>query len=331
MPDPDVSVIVVNWNGRHWLEGCLAALERQRGVRHEVILVDNGSSDGSADYVSARFPGTRVVRLGANRGFSGGNNAGAREARGRFLAFLNNDTEAEPDWLGGLVAGLESHPDAGLAASRVVYLDAPETIDSAGDGWTWYGAAFKRGHGQPASRWLTPGETFGACGAACLIRRPLFEALGGFDERLFVTFEDVDLSYRVRLAGYTCRYVPGAIVRHAGSATLGRESEQAVRWGQRNVELVYLTNTPTPLLAVTLPAHVVYLLAGACYFAGQGRFAAFFSGKVDAMKCLPQLPARRRRVHASRRISVRAMAAAFDTGLTAKWREKTAMRRAEAP
>ena len=147
---PDVSVIVVTWNGRHYLEACLSAVEAQQDVTFETIIVDNGSEDGTADFVRERFPSVRVSRWRRNLGFAGGNNAGAATARGRYVAFLNNDTVAEPGWLSALRAGVDEGAGFALTTSRIVYMHDPSTIDSAGDGVLRWGGAFKRHHGAPA-------------------------------------------------------------------------------------------------------------------------------------------------------------------------------------
>jgi len=211
---PDVSVVVVTWNGRQHLDACLNAVAAQQGVRVETILVDNASTDGTVAYVRDRHPSVRVVGLPENRGFAGGNNAGAAEARAPLVAFLNNDTAAEPGWLQALVAGLDEANGFALATSRIVYMHDPRIIDSAGDGFLRSGGAFKRMHGGQSEDAAEPLEVFGVCGAACLMPRKIFEEIGGFDEDFFASHEDVDLSYRARLLGYRVRYVPAAIVRH---------------------------------------------------------------------------------------------------------------------
>ena len=301
---PEVSVIVVNYNGRAHLDRCLGAMACQDAT-HELVLVDNGSDDGSLDLVRERYPAVRVLSLGRNTGFAAANNAGARAARGRYLAFLNNDTEPDPSWLRVLRSGLESSRGAGFATSRIVYMDARSVVDSAGDVLTRWGGAFKRGHGGPAAAVLEPTEVFGACGAACLFRREVFEAAGGFDEDFFLIFEDVDLSYRVQLLGYRCRYVPDAVVAHAGSATLGRVSRTAVFYGQRNLEWLYIKNTPGPLLVATLPGHLVYIAAGAAYYTAIGSFRPFVSAKWAALRGLGGAWRKRRSIQRQRRVSAR--------------------------
>ena len=148
---PDVSVVIVTWNGRQHLDICLAAVAAQQGVATETIIVDNGSTDGTAELIRSGYPWVKLVALAENCGFAGGNNAGAREARGRFVAFLNNDTSPDPGWLRALLAGIDEPAGFALTTSRIVYMHDPDVIDSAGDGMLRWGGAYKRHHGEPTS------------------------------------------------------------------------------------------------------------------------------------------------------------------------------------
>jgi len=301
-PEPDVSIVIVNWNGRAFLEPCLTAVAAQEGVDAETILVDNGSTDGSVALVRERFPQVRIVALGENRGFAGGNNAGVREARGRYVALLNNDTVPERGWLEALLRGRDGGGATALASSCIVYMDDPRVIDSAGDGVLRWGGAFKRHHGKSLDVATTSCEVFGVCGAACVIPKSVFDELGGFDEDFFASHEDVDLSYRARLLGYSCRYVADAIVRHHGSATLGRISDLAVFHGQRNLEWMYFKNTPGSLLLRTLPGHLVYTAAAAVHFTRVGLLGPFIHAKVAALAGLPRMLRKRAQVQRARRV-----------------------------
>ena len=322
-PTPLVSIIIVSWNGRQHLDACLTAIAAQAGVPFEAILVDNGSTDGTAEYVRDRFSWVRLVSLSINRGFAGGNNLGAREARGRYLVFLNNDTAVAPDWLRELVAGLDEASGFALVTSRVVYMHDPATIDSAGDGVLRWGGAFKRHHGAPAQLASDSREVFGVCGAACLVPRTVFDELGGFDEDFFVSHEDVDLSYRARLLGYRCRYRASAIVRHRGSSTLGRTSATSVFHGQRNLEWVYFKNTPGVLLVRTLAGHVIYDVAAAAYFTRAGLLGTFIRAKIAAVAGLPRLLRKRADVQRTRRVRASQIWSQLDAGwLSMKIREK---------
>jgi len=273
--------------------------------------------------VRARYPSVKLVALTENRGFAGGNNAGVREARGRFVAFLNNDTSAEPQWLRALMSGVDEANGFALVTSRIVYMHDPDTIDSAGDGVLRWGGAFKRHHGEPASAAAVTQEVFGVCGAACMMPRAVFEEVGGFDEDFFASHEDVDLSYRARLRGYRCRYVADAVVRHVGSATLGTSSPFSVFHGQRNLEWMYFKDTPGSLLLRTLPGHLVYGLAAGVHFARIGMLRPYLHAKAAAVAGLPRMLRKRAAVQRDRRVAASDIAPLLDTKwLSTKLREK---------
>jgi GT2 family glycosyltransferase len=314
-PQPEVSVIIVTWNGRQYLDACLRALAAQQGISFEIILVDNASTDGTIEFVRESFPSVRIVALDRNHGFAGGNNAGVREARGRFIALLNNDTVAAPDWLASLRRGIDAAARFELVTSRIVYMHAPDIIDSAGDGLLRSGGAFKRHHGRRAEVAGVSDEVFGICGGACLMPTRVFEELGGFDETFFISHEDVDLSYRARLRGYRCRYVADAIVRHHGSATLGTISSFAVLHAQRNTEWLYLKNTPGSLLLRTMPGHIVYNVLAAAHFARLGLLGTFIKAKLAALGGLPNVLRQRAAIQRSATVA----AADIEPHLERRW------------
>jgi GT2 family glycosyltransferase len=304
---PEISVVIVTWNGRQYLDACLAGVAAQEGISAETIVVDNASSDGTAEYLRERYPWVRLVALAKNHGFAGGNNAGARHAAGRFIALLNNDTVPDATWLRALRDGIDEQTGITLVASRIVYMHDPLVIDSAGDGMLRSGGAFKRHHGAPVAVAQDSREVFGVCGAACLLPKAVFDELGGFDEDFFASHEDVDLSYRARLRGYRCRYVATAVVRHHGSVTLGRLSPFAVFQGQRNLEWVYVKNTPAPLLLRTLPGHLLYNAAAAVHFTRAGLAGSFLRGKAAALAGLPRMLRKRAAIQRTRRVGPEAI------------------------
>jgi GT2 family glycosyltransferase len=320
---PIASIVIVTWNGREHLDACLHAVAAQAGIETETIVVDNGSTDGTVEFVRAAFPWVRLVALPENRGFAGGNNAGVREARGRYVALLNNDTIPDATWLRALLDGLDEAAGIALATSRIVYLHDPDIIDSAGDAVVRWGGAFKRHHGMRAATATESTEVFGVCGAACLMPKRVFDELEGFDEDFFFSHEDVDLSYRARLRGYRCRYVANAVVRHHGGGTSGKASAFAVFHGQRNLEWMYVKDTPAGLLWRTLPGHLLYVAAAAVHFARIGRLGAFAQGKLAALAGLPRMLRKRRNVQAGRRVDVHAIERQMETRwLATKLREK---------
>ena len=322
MSAPACSVIVVNWNGRHHLDACLGALRGQTFADFEVILVDNGSTDGSAEFVRSAHPWVTLAPLPENRGFAGGNNEGIRRARGRYIALLNNDTEAEPDWLAELVAALERH-DVGFCASRVLFFAERDVLDSAGDYFASNGVAGKRGHLQEAGSYPELEEVFGACAAAALYRRSMLEDVGLLDEDFFLIFEDADLSFRARNAGYRCLYVPSARVYHKTNASIGTYSHTYVYYGQRNLELVYFQNMPLRPLIRHLPAHVFYGVLALAFFASRGRLWSFLCAKAAVLRRLPAILRKRRLVQARRVLSDAELERLFTRGwLKQRWAEK---------
>ncbi|WP_448383454.1 glycosyltransferase family 2 protein [Desulfosoma sp.] len=279
-----VTVIVLNWNGVEVLPLCLAGLRCQTYAHFTVWVIDNGSTDGSAVWVREHHPEVTVIAHGENRGFCRAYNEVLRLVATPYVALLNNDAVPDPEWLSCLVSALETDPGAWAAASKMVFWDFPEVIDRAGDAYTWEGAALMRGRGEKAWRYGKKERVFGACAGAALYRTSVFRELGFFDEDFFLLHEDVDVSFRARLWGYECVYVPEALVYHKAGYSVGRESATAVYYGHRNVEWVYLKNMPTALLCITWPFHLFYVTAAGMYFLCRGRGRWFLAAKRDALR-----------------------------------------------
>jgi len=263
-----VSVIIPNLNGLRWLPACLGSLRSQTFSEFQTYLVDNGSSDGSADWTASHFPEVSVVRLPRNLGFAGGMNAGFRAAKGEFLVPLNNDTEADPYWLERLVAAADAHPSAGILASQIMDFTDRTRFDCLGDGYNRLGMSYKIAAGlRDTGAFTEPVPVFGACAAACLYRRSMLDDIGLFDEDFFAYMEDVELSVRARLAGYECLAVPGATVFHIGSATNGgTASDFSVHLTTRNIYAIIARDIPRSLvprmvLGAALAQFFVVLLA----------------------------------------------------------------------
>jgi GT2 family glycosyltransferase len=296
---PAVSVIVLSWNGRPLLQRCLDGLAAQSYRDFEVVLVDNGSSDGTADYLRERYPWVRLVALPENAGFAGGNNRALAECRGRYLVTLNNDTEPEPGFLAALVQAVESGERIGMVAAKMLNFYLPGVIDSLGVRVAPNGLGQNIGCGEKdLGQYDRPGEVFGPCAGAALYRRSMIEEIGFFDESFFAYYEDLDLAWRARLAGWRAVTAPDAVVLHVHSATSGKMSPFTVYHVQRNKWFVLLKNWPLSLLLRRLPLIVAIDLASLLLALISGRAAAAVRARCAVLASLPSLLRARRRVAA---------------------------------
>ena len=305
-PSPLVSIILVGWNSAACLPRCLESLSSQTFRNFEVILVDNGSTDGSLDGVENRWPGLAlyVERLEENRGFAAANDIGARLARGRWLALLNSDAFPEPEWLEELLKAAEENPEFSFFASRQLQANATHLLDGAGDAFHISGMAWRRYSGFPAAQFgLKPEEVFSPCAAAALYSRQAFLQVGGFDEDFFSYHEDVDLGFRLRLQGFRCLYVPGAVVHHIGSATLGAQSDFALYHWQRNFIWSFAKNMPSALLWKTLPSHLMANIIYQLNYTLRGRGSVLWKAKKEALRGLSRALQKRREIQDTRKAS----------------------------
>ena len=311
---------MVNHNAGQYLPRCLDALARQTVGPFSVIVVDNASRDGSADGVAARHPDVTLVRAPGNLGFAAGNNLGLRHAGPvPWVALLNPDAFPHPDWLARLLGAAHAHPDYSFFGCRMRQADAPELLDGTGDVYHVSGAVWRRDRGMRVERGAAaPGEIFGPCAAAALYSRAALEEIGGFDERFFCYYEDVDLAFRLRLRGHRCLYVPDAIVDHVGSGIAGERSDFATYHGHRNAVWTWVKNMPAPLWALGLPLHLLMNLAGIAVCAARGQLGVVLLAKLDALRGLPAALHQRRAIQAARRISARALLAVMTLG----WRRR---------
>lgn len=263
---PNVSVIVLNFDGALLLERCLSSVMQQTDVPFELIVVDNGSSDRSLALVEEQFPDARIIALPENRGVAAGYNAGLRAARGRLLVVLNNDTAVCSGWLRALVDAAGSDRRIGSVASLLCRADAPGVIDSAGICVDITGSAWDQFGGEPRSRVGTsPREVFGACAGAALYTRAMLDDVGLFDPDFFAYLEDVDLAWRARLRGWQTLLQPNAVVLHVHSAT-AREGSPFKLWhlGRNRVWLLFRTY-PAPFCWYALPLIVAYDVMASLY------------------------------------------------------------------
>lgn len=254
---PRASVVIPTWNGAALLRTALLSLRRQTYRDFQVVVVDNGSRDRTREMLADEFPDVVCVPLPENCGFAAAVNRGIGVAKGEYVALLNNDAEAEPGWLGALVAVLDRRPDVGSVASKMLDAGRPGIIDAAGDTMSLF--AWNAGHGEPDGPKFARGrEILSACAGAAAYRRTLFDAVGMFDEAYFAWFEDVDLGIRAQLAGFRCWYEPDAIVRHHGSATLGRMSDTKTYFTVRNTLKLFFTTMPLRRVLTWGPAMLMW-------------------------------------------------------------------------
>lgn len=251
------TVIIPNYNGLKFMEPCMAALERQTYRDFDVLVVDNGSVDGSVEWLKERRIPT--IFLETNTGFSGAVNVGIRAARTKYVLLLNNDTETEPEFVGELVKCISRSKNIFAVSSKMIQMYQRELMDDAGDMYSLLGWAYQRGVGQSVERYNRPYHVFSACAGAAIYRRDVFDTIGYFDETHFAYLEDIDICYRARIFGYHNLYCPTAVVYHVGSGTSGSKYNSfKVKLAARNNIYLNYKNMPLLQLAVNAPA----LLAG---------------------------------------------------------------------
>jgi GT2 family glycosyltransferase len=270
-----------------------------------IFVMDNGSSDGSAEKV-AGLAGVTVRMLGENLGFAAGNNRAFSECDTEFVALLNPDAFPEPDGLEKLLEAARAHPDVTAFGCRQMVADIDDLIDGIGDEYHLSGLVWRRGYGRPLNASdLVPCEIFSPCAGAALYRRDALTNIGGFDEDFFCYVEDVDLGFRLRLAGHRSMYVPNAVVHHVGSATTGgQHSDFSLYHGHRNLVWTFVKNMPGGLFWALLLLHLLLNLFTLLYFGSRGRAKVIWRAKWDAIKGIPHVWQKRRQIQSTRKVSV---------------------------
>ena len=275
----EVSVIIPNFNGKQYLKNCLDAMKRQVYRDFEVILVDNGSEDGSADYVREHYPEVRVLTLQENKGFCGGVNAGIRASKSPYVVLLNNDTIAEKYFLKNLVSFMKEHPGTFSCQAKMLKLQDRDKIDDAGNYYCALGWAFADGKGKPETRYNREKKIFSACAGAAIYDKRLLEKTGLFDEAHFAYLEDLDIGYRARLLGYENWFCPKARVYHVGSGTSGsRYNLFKVRYSSRNNIYMIYKNMPLFQIIWNFPLLFLGFSCKALFFARKGFGREYLAG-----------------------------------------------------
>lgn len=312
---PVVSIVVTNWNGCSWLDRCLGSLTGQTLKPIEIILVDNASTDGSVDFVEKAFPMVRIVRLPENRGHAGPVNLGFRAAnpQSRFLAKFDNDARAEPDWLEKIVQALGDDETIGSAACLTLDYHDSSLVYSMGDAFLKNGDSFNIGRGMvyrpelPSAKWV-----FGPSGCTAVYRRSALDRVGLLDEDFWAYHEDVDLSFRLQLAGYKCLYVPEAVGYHVGSATGRKFGDWAAFVSGRNRWFVLYKNLPSSLwlrFAWPLARRQAQVLWWALKGNAESRVRC--RGALSSLCYLPRELRKRWAIQRTRRLNARELASMF--------------------
>lgn len=301
---PQVSIIIPTHDSREILAHALAAVSGEVTADDEVIVVDSASSDGTAEMVSARFPGVRVERLEANRGFARAVNAGIGIARGDVVVLLNDDTEVAPGWLRAVVAPLRQDPMVASCASRILDFHDRSRIDSAGDQLGL--VASQIGHGErDGIAFDRPRDVLSACAAAAAYRRAALERIGGFDESYGSYLEDVDVGIRLVLQGFRCVYVPEAVVFHRGGQTGRRFPDRRFFLVMRNTLLLFGRHMPWERLWLGLPLMIAMPFAAA--WRDRRPLGVAWRALRDALGQIPAIVRYRRRMRSQRRVPVRTL------------------------
>ncbi|MDQ6707587.1 MAG: glycosyltransferase family 2 protein [Acidobacteriota bacterium] len=313
-----VTVIVVNWNRKPLLRACLASLRGQTSPAAEIIVVDNGSDDGSAEMIASEFPGFRLIQNSSNRGFCAANNQGIHAANGELIALLNNDAEADANWLAALGSVFLNAPSIGMAASKILVYEDPRRIDKVGH--LIYPDGQNRGRGTGAldeGQFDRVEEVLWPDGCAAMYRKDMLDRIGGFDDDFFAYGDDAELGLRARIAGWKCVYTPHAVVRHHRGSTLGLKSARRLRLIERNRVLLAVKLFPWSLLLLNKFYYLARLSAGAlaalqgrgetALFPGfRGKFTlacALIQGDLEALWLLPKMLRKRREIRKIRKLS----------------------------
>lgn len=329
---PLISVIIVAWNSKKYLFNCLDHLAVQAFRDFEVILVDNGSDDDAFDDIQDKHPSLelKIHRLNTNLGFAAANNIGARLARGHWLALLNTDAFPSPTWLSNLIRATEERPAFSSFSSRQIKAGDTHLLDGAGDAYHISGFAWKRYLDHPIESY--GGETeevFSPCAAAAMYLREAFLEVGGFDEDLFSYYEDVDLGFRLRLAGYRALYVADAEVRHVGSGALGIHSDFAFYYSHRNLVWIFFANMPLPYLWLYLPVHMMTNIVYLFYYTLKGRGLILWKAKRDAIRGLRSAFRKRKNIQMHRQVAPSEIVGLMEHGWFTQFGRESRLRRAK--
>lgn len=291
----DITVVIPNYNGIQYMDGCLGSLY-EGSLVPEVIVVDNGSSDGSADLAEKKYPMCRVVRFRENKGFCRAVNEGIRRADTEYVILLNNDTAVDREFVFHLREAIRKRRGAFSVSAKMLSMGEPEIIDDAGDLYCALGWAYARGKGKGRENYSKSAEIFASCAGAAIYRKSVFDIIGYFDENHFAYLEDIDIGYRANIYGYPNRYEPEAVVYHAGSAVSGsRHNGFKVKLSARNSIYLIYKNMPVLQVFINLPFLLAGYLVKAAFFCLKGLGKDYLGGLREGfvLSCSKEGKARR--------------------------------------
>lgn len=285
-----VTVVIPNYNGKHFLKACLDSLAAQRYRDFETLIVDNASSDGSIEFIEENYKNVTLMKMDKNYGFCGGVNIGIKAANTEYVLLLNNDTEVDENFVEYMVKAIEKSDKIFSVSSRMVNFYKRDIMDDAGDSYNLLGWGAQRGVGQPNRRYDKACKVFSACGGAAIYRKSVFEEMGYFDENHFAYLEDIDVGYRAKTRGYINTYEPKAVVYHVGSGTTGSKYNSfKVRMAARNNVYVIYKNMPLLQLLINLPFLAVGYIIKMIFFARKGFAKEYYSGLFEGIKTAHKL------------------------------------------
>lgn len=275
----EVSVVIPNYNGMEYMQTCLDSLLRQTYGNMPIIVVDNGSTDGSLEFVQETYPQVQVIALPENTGFCHAVNVGIKAVRSPYVILLNNDTESAHDFVEKLLKGIKERKKAFSCAAKMIQFQNRDLLDDAGNYYNALGWAFARGKDKNVSCYSRPEKIFAACGGAAIYRREVFDQIGVFDEEHFAYLEDIDIGYRARIQGYQNWYLPDAKVFHIGSGTSGsRYNQFKIRYSSRNNVYMIYKNMPAGQLILNLPFIILGFLIKITFFTKKGFGKEYLAG-----------------------------------------------------
>jgi GT2 family glycosyltransferase len=300
-----VTAVVLNYNGRHLLDTIVPSLLAQTYGELRAVVLDDGSTDGSGEYVRSRWPTVEVVELGQNVGITAALNRAVELATGEYVALLNNDLELDPNWVTELVRTLDEHPNAGSVTGKMLDFYNRSMLDGAGDSFMWSSAAQRRGFRQPdRGQFDQPSQVFSPCAGAALFRRVTFEDVGGFDPDFFAYLEDVDWGFRAQLRGWQSHYEPRALAFHMGGATTGQNPRLYGGLQRRNQLLLIVKNYPARAIVRHWPKIVLHHGGWVAASIRDRMFLAHLSAWWMALRALPAALCKRRAIQRARRVDL---------------------------